>query len=850
MNRVATLLTLGLMFVFVYSNCVYAQQPGLNAMVTALQGAAQSYAGADQNPKQLEKGDSVDVWNMLSTDAKSKVVLRWQNGLTGAIGEFSSVVLSSEEMEGTWAPGAEIINGIFRFAGPGASAGVMPSYSVTTPTVAIHPVDSGQPADFTVEVYDPKTTVVSVISGQVRVLKSTGEEKIVPSCHSYYIEEGKTGYDPFPLSSEDFGRLVEDTTIPGTFIAGADSCGPRAEAAPRGPEYAVPTDYYVEDWDEVDFYPYDFRIMEPPHAGGAYVVVIPGIGRWFIEIPYSIDPAFVKIYVEEVFLNHYVGFYHDHLARWRHRQHELAGVISLARLSGNKAMLMQAQQQLNDLNLRTRWATKRIHGLENKMTALGKGQHKLSGKLPADVNLRNLIATSLNTPKNSAVSRKFQDRLKTDVDVQKRLATLASQEISDFNKKIAAQPDPAKRLALRDQLSGIRNELASGKLVIPAKDKQIGSLVKELGKERDPGKQAQIEDRVLNQLKKVGAGPEAEDLLNQQRLTSMKQELTKFPNPKGRQVMEQQLSALQQTVEKRKESEAVAQQTSKQIEQLATQAATERNPERQNQILNQLNELSKSAPGVLPGLGRFVPQPSAGTKPPVQQQQMQMLQEKLEEQKKQTESQKQQQLQQQQLEQQKQTDLKKQEELRQQATEKQKQEQELKKQQLQQQQMERQKQEQELKKQQLQQQQLERQKQSELQQREKMQQQQLQRQQTIERQKQQQELKKQQLQQQQLERQKQSELQQQERLRQQQKQQMLQQQQQQQQQQQMRRSQQEQQKQLEMRRQSQPQSQSQQPSYQMQAPTHTPGRQQAVPQSGQPQMPKFKDQQLPGLHGQ
>jgi len=858
MNRTATLLALSLIFAIFYSGCAYAQQPGLSATVTALQGVVQAYAGADQGPKQLQKGGAVEPWDMVSTDAKSRLILQWQNGLLGAIGEFSSMVLSTEDMEGRSTPSIQIINGIFRFAGPETSTGGMPAYSVTTPLAAIYPVASDRPADFTVEVHDPKTTVVSVMSGQVRVRKPTGEDKIVQSCHSFFLEEGKAGFDPFPLSAANFKRLVEDTTIPGTFAADATACGATTEAIPRGPEYAFPADYYVEDWDDIDFYPYEFRVMPPPYAGGAYILVIPGIGQWFIELPYSVDPAFVKIYVQQVFLDHYIGFCHDHIGRWRHRQHELAGMISLARMTGNTAMLMQAQQQLNDLNLRTHWATKRVRGLENRVAALGEEHRKFAGKLPAGVDLRNVIATSLNAPKNSGVSRKFQDRLKSDADVQNRLASLASQEIGDLNRKIAAQPDPEKRLALRQQLSGIRNDLASGKLLIPSKDKQVGSLVKELGKERDPGKRSQIEDRVLKQLKKVGEGPQAADLISQQKLTSMKQDLAKFPNPQGRQVMEQQLTALQQTVEKRKETEAVAEQTSKQMEKLSTQAATERNPDRRNQILNQLNELSRSVPGALPGRGQFLPQPSAGIQPSVEPQQ-QILQKKLEEQKKQSELQ-QQQLRQQQLEQQKQSDLKKQEKLqqqqlqRQQAVEQQKQEQELKKQQLRQQQLEQQKQsdlkkqeklqqqqlqrqqaveqqkqEQELKKQQLRQQQLEQQKQSELKNQEKLQQQQLQRQQAVEQQKQQQEVQKQ-LRQQQLQRQQGIEQQKQQQL----------------QQQQMRQFQQEQPKQLEMKR----QPQGQQPSLQMQTPAQPQSRQQAAPQTGQPQIPKGKGQLPPGFPGQ
>ena len=73
--------------------------------------------------------------------------------------------------------------------------------------------------------------------------------------------------------------------------------------------YAYPSmpDYYVEDWDVEDIYPYpEIRVMEPPGPPGEIVVVIPGIGSLYVTLPdydgWVFDPGIVQVYAGTVFI--------------------------------------------------------------------------------------------------------------------------------------------------------------------------------------------------------------------------------------------------------------------------------------------------------------------------------------------------------------------------------------------------------------------------------------------------------------------------------------------------------------------------------------------------------------------
>ncbi len=177
----------------------------------------------------------------------------------------------------------QVIEGIVRVA-TGQSPRSIAPYSVVTPVASIEPASFNEPVDFIVEVYDPSTTVITVVAGDLKVSHLKGGAPMgttVSRCQTVYIEEGKDRLEVMESSPDDVTRLVRSTTIPGAIAVAADSCVkditvepppavPRhAETAPSVTYvYPATPDYYVEDWDEYDFYPYEEIVGTAAQAGG------------------------------------------------------------------------------------------------------------------------------------------------------------------------------------------------------------------------------------------------------------------------------------------------------------------------------------------------------------------------------------------------------------------------------------------------------------------------------------------------------------------------------------------------------------------------------------------------------
>jgi len=739
MSFTTTKLLLALLLLIIFSGFANAQNAELNATVKSLQGTAQGLTGPDDTQEELRTGSLVRPWDSVSVDEKSKLLLSWGNGLLGSIGELSDMSLASEETQGREVPSIQVISGIFRFA---TQQKRITPFSVNTPLVSIQPA-TDEPVDFSVEVYTPETTLVTVLTGQVKVKKLNGEETVVPSCHNILIEEGKGIPDLLAVPPEDINRLVQATTIPGTIVANLNECGipAMAQAVPvEPPQIAIAPDYYIEDWSDIDEYPFfEVSVLPPAYQGADYIAVIPGIGRFVVDIPFVVDPAIVNIYIQEVFFQRGVFFCRDYLAGLRLRQRELARMVFLARTTGDMNLLRQTQRRLDDLTIRANWAAGRVNRLERRYAAILQQQQGLSTRLPRGANLSGIISASLNSPANSASGRKFQDRLHSDVNVQTRLANMAGQEIGNLRQRIANEPNLGKRLAMRQELSRIQGDVASGKALIPRNQGQVDTLVKQLVKTQDPDKRGQLENQLAGQLRRYET-PESRDFAARE-LASVKRDLSKIPSQQGREVFQKRAAALEQSIEARRQAESHAEQTRKNIEDLSKRVATERNPKKRNELIGRLNELSNTMSAARPGSLQFLEQQKLG-KPPAlrtepraitgipeiqklpEQRLEKARQQKLLEQQRQTEKRqqellkqqtRQQELQQRQLERQKQLDTRQQELQKQQARR-----QELRQQQMLEKQKEAEKRQLELRQQQtrqreLQQKQIESQKQQELQ---------------------------------------------------------------------------------------------------------------------------------------
>ncbi len=572
---------------------LYAQATSApQGKVEAVQGDATMAVDQDQEPVILSSGSIVNAWNMVSTGEASKLFVRWNTGILNSLGELTSVFLASSQTERGPVDSLEMTEGMLRVTSqPG---GQMPApYRVTTPSASIEPVDYSEPTDFIVEVHETMTTVVTVISGNVKVQSSTREtpsQTVVSACQNVYVDQAQPSLDVATLTPDDLAKLVQGTTIPGS-ISTAFLCPP--SPAPRLPSSTSPPfqPYDYEDWSSYEVYPYDEITVLPPRPGVGCVVILPGIGRWIIPVDvfvgWRFDPTLIRIYCRHVILDHIIYCDRYYLADVRLRRRQFRHMAYLAQLSGNTHLLFEAQRKLADLNVRSHWAAMRLNRLDRRVAALDKEQQKFGQRLPAGRNLFQAISHSFNSPRNLTVVRDFRHRVNTELNVQTQLANVTGKELVDLRARIARERDPRQRMALRQELTRINKEVAQGKVPIPKQQPQLKQLMKRLAKERNP-KQVQNLQAQLGKMVKTEV-PHTAVLLSPAKLTSLQQGLAKYPNRQKRQDLEKQVVKLQQSVEAR----VAAEHSWQKIDTISAQAAKEKNPRKRSELLGQLNALTK-----------------------------------------------------------------------------------------------------------------------------------------------------------------------------------------------------------------------------------------------------------------
>lgn len=586
----------------------FARLPGApTANVGAVQGEAQVFSEDQAEPKRLASGAAVDAWNTINTSAQSRLFLNWDNGLMTSLGDTSSLFVSVEKRPDIEISQFQVIEGIVRVAtkeGLGAAA----PYAVLTPAAAVEPDNYGNPVDLIVESYDPTTTTVTVLAGNVKV--STGgeggsTEKMVSPCSTVYVNQAKKSIDVVKILPEDAARLVSASTLPGTMGVQPGECTIAAAAIPPSPPpaaaYYPPEDYYyIEDSEPLDFSIYDDITVLPPRAGVGCAVVVPGIGQFMIPFAalgnWACDPVVVLPFARRVFFDQCFLYYQDYWRDLYWRRNELHRVMYLAQLAGNTPLVWKTRHELDYLNVRLNWANRRIHQLERRVSALEEQQQRVSGRLPRGLHLSAAIGEALTSRANVQSLDRFQKKLKNDRELQNRLANLTGQEVVQLRSRLGQERDPQKRLAMRNGLTQLKDDVAQGKLPLPAKKTEIRNLVGELGKTKDPAHQERIEGQLLNQLKRAQTTP-VPNVLEPATLTTLQKELNRFPNPDKRGDLEKRLTEMQQSLDTRRETEA----TRSKAEELATQAAREKNPERQQELLGKLKDLS--VPLAVGGLG-------------------------------------------------------------------------------------------------------------------------------------------------------------------------------------------------------------------------------------------------------
>lgn len=584
-------------------------QGGPTASVAAIEGEAKVFAESQEQPVILAPGVNVGAWSTITTGTQARLLLNWGSRLVTSMGDMSSLFVSVEDRPDGNVAQFQVIEGIVRVA-TAEGVGPVGPYAVLTPAAAIQPLDYSQPLDVIVESYDPTTTAVTVLAGQVRV--STGGEggqgqKTLSACETAYVDQVKKTIEVAKISPGDVARLVSASTLAGTLgmhpgPCMVDAVPPPAEPAPPASAYYFPgQDYtYIEDSLPPDFAAFDDITVLPPRAGVGCSILVPGIGQF--TIPYDVfgnwacDPIVVLPYARRVFFDRCLLRYQDYWRDLWWRRNELHRLMYLAQLCGNTPLLLQSRHELDYLNVRMHWADRRIRGLEGRVATLGEQEQRVQGRLPHGLNMHQAIADGLFAPANVHSLEKFQSRLKRDLEVQNRLTGVAAQQVVEMRSRLGHERDAQKRLMMRNGLVRFNGDVAEGKLPIPAKQREVSQLYGQLGKERDPGRQERLQGQLLEQLRRAETSP-VPNVLDPTKLAPLQKELAQFPSAEKRGDLEKRFAEVQHAVASRREAEADRMH----VEGIAAQAAQEKDPQKQQDMLRRLKDLS--VPLAVGGLG-------------------------------------------------------------------------------------------------------------------------------------------------------------------------------------------------------------------------------------------------------
>ncbi len=87
----------------------------VGAVVGAIEGEAEVSGDTGQEIQKLASGSAVNPGDAVFTEEKGKLLLRWDSGLMGSLGEFSSILVLPEDVGGP-ATDIQMTDGIFRLS--------------------------------------------------------------------------------------------------------------------------------------------------------------------------------------------------------------------------------------------------------------------------------------------------------------------------------------------------------------------------------------------------------------------------------------------------------------------------------------------------------------------------------------------------------------------------------------------------------------------------------------------------------------------------------------------------------------------------------------------------------------
>ena len=220
-TRILLVLTIIVLACFISSNQSWSKsQVPVEpiAVVKAMQGSVDMTMAEAHQPVELKNGDIVHIRDTIATNAHSKLLLKWKSGVLTSLGEQSSVLVSQREAQGGPVNVLNMTKGVLRVSKPRGCGKVTP-YRVTTPEASIEPLNFDEPVDFIVDVRSPTMSVITVISGPVRINNLSVAQPMVlavSACHTVFVNQGIQQPKVFGSDSGTLGKLVNRTTIPGT----------------------------------------------------------------------------------------------------------------------------------------------------------------------------------------------------------------------------------------------------------------------------------------------------------------------------------------------------------------------------------------------------------------------------------------------------------------------------------------------------------------------------------------------------------------------------------------------------------------------------------------------------------
>ncbi len=220
---------IGLVLVLIISLlCVpsgYAQTAGTTE---AVEGTTQLRPAEATDFAPLSRGDPANVGDVVETEKESKCYIRLIDESDNSLGESTSYNVNDlEEVDGITFFNGWLDKGIARFRKKLPPTNPPSTYVITTPTAVIMVEPGEELTDFVVDILNTGQTYVAVLSGVITVKnisEDIPEEQKVRACQGVYVDQEKPPTKPHGVPPEEYRRLIEATTIPGTLPEDVPIC--------------------------------------------------------------------------------------------------------------------------------------------------------------------------------------------------------------------------------------------------------------------------------------------------------------------------------------------------------------------------------------------------------------------------------------------------------------------------------------------------------------------------------------------------------------------------------------------------------------------------------------------------